>query len=217
MPRKPVDAIERDVAEIKRSEHRTQDSLEAVHGTVEHVVDRLAMIESGIHDGRAHAAQAPRKRRSEPAAGDTRARAGRGVKPAPLAEASRSVAAACSCSRAPDGGTDIGIRRHRGAARQHGPHADRSESAARSSAGAGLRGRPSRRAVGRRTHRRVRSRRRLRQTSRHRRAGRQAKFHRRRTTRGAGRRRSAARAASARRKRGDRCGASAETFARCAS
>jgi localization factor PodJL len=39
------------VAEIKRSERRTQDSLEAVHGTVEHVVDRLAMIESGINEG----------------------------------------------------------------------------------------------------------------------------------------------------------------------
>jgi localization factor PodJL len=38
------------VAEIKRSERRTQESLEAVHGTVEHVVGRLAMIESGIHD-----------------------------------------------------------------------------------------------------------------------------------------------------------------------
>ena len=50
-PRKPVEVIERDVAEIKRSERRTQDSLEAVHGTVEQVVDRLAMIESGIHEG----------------------------------------------------------------------------------------------------------------------------------------------------------------------
>ena len=49
--RKPVDAIARDVAEIKRSERRTQDSLEAVHGAVEHVVDRLAMIESGMHEG----------------------------------------------------------------------------------------------------------------------------------------------------------------------
>jgi localization factor PodJL len=38
-----VSAIERDVA-------RTQDSLEAVQGAVEHVVDRLAMIESGIRD-----------------------------------------------------------------------------------------------------------------------------------------------------------------------
>ena len=46
-----VDAIERDVAEIKLSERRTQDSLEAVHGAVEQVVDRLAMIESGLHDG----------------------------------------------------------------------------------------------------------------------------------------------------------------------
>jgi len=45
-----VDAIERDVAEIKRSERRTQDSLEAVHGAVERVVDRLAMIESVMHD-----------------------------------------------------------------------------------------------------------------------------------------------------------------------
>jgi localization factor PodJL len=43
------DAIEREVAEIKLSERRTQDSLEAVHGAVEHVVDRLAMIESDLH------------------------------------------------------------------------------------------------------------------------------------------------------------------------
>jgi localization factor PodJL len=40
--------IERDVAEIKQNERRTQDSLEAVHGAVEHVVDRLATIESGL-------------------------------------------------------------------------------------------------------------------------------------------------------------------------
>ena len=43
-----VGAIERDVAEIKQTERRTQESLEAFHGTVEHVVDRLAMIESGM-------------------------------------------------------------------------------------------------------------------------------------------------------------------------
>jgi localization factor PodJL len=42
-PQPSVSAIERDVA-------RTQDSLEAVQGTVEHVVDRLAMIESGIRE-----------------------------------------------------------------------------------------------------------------------------------------------------------------------
>jgi len=49
-PRPAVAAIARDVAEIKRSEQRTQESLEAVHGTVEQVVGRLAMIESDIHD-----------------------------------------------------------------------------------------------------------------------------------------------------------------------
>jgi localization factor PodJL len=38
------------VAEMKRSEQRTQESLEAVHGTVEQVVDRLAQIENGIHN-----------------------------------------------------------------------------------------------------------------------------------------------------------------------
>ncbi|MBO0717352.1 MAG: hypothetical protein J2P55_08480, partial [Rhizobiales bacterium] len=43
--RPAVAAIARDVAEIKRSEQRTQDSLEAVHDTVEQVVGRLAMIE----------------------------------------------------------------------------------------------------------------------------------------------------------------------------
>ncbi|HKM88176.1 MAG TPA: hypothetical protein VJX48_06195 [Xanthobacteraceae bacterium] len=53
-----VGAIERDVAEIKQSELRTQDSLEAVQGTVEHVVDRLAMIESGIRESPAPAAPA---------------------------------------------------------------------------------------------------------------------------------------------------------------
>ena len=47
--RPAVAAIARDVAEIKRSEQRTQDSLVAVHGTVEQVVGRLAMIESDIH------------------------------------------------------------------------------------------------------------------------------------------------------------------------
>ena len=45
-----VHAIERDVAEIKQSEQRTLDSLEAVQDTVEPVVDRLAMIESGIRE-----------------------------------------------------------------------------------------------------------------------------------------------------------------------
>ncbi len=59
--RPAVAAIARDVAEIKRSEQRTQDSLEAVHDTVEQVVGRLAMIESDIHDV---AMRAPRNQAS---------------------------------------------------------------------------------------------------------------------------------------------------------
>jgi localization factor PodJL len=53
-----VDAIEREVAEIKRSERQTQDALEAVHGAVEQVVDRLALIESNIHEAAARPATA---------------------------------------------------------------------------------------------------------------------------------------------------------------
>jgi localization factor PodJL len=49
IPLGSADLIEREVAEIKRSERRTQDSLEADHGAVEQVVDRLAMIESDMH------------------------------------------------------------------------------------------------------------------------------------------------------------------------
>jgi len=65
--RPAVDAIARDVAEIKRSEQRTKDSLEAVHGTVEQVVGRLAMIESDIHDV---AMRAPRSQMSAPTPAD---------------------------------------------------------------------------------------------------------------------------------------------------
>jgi localization factor PodJL len=71
--RPAVAAIARDVAEIKRSERRTQDSLEAVHGTVEQVVGRLAMIESDIHDAtlrapRSQIATQPAAEEAEPAA-----------------------------------------------------------------------------------------------------------------------------------------------------
>jgi localization factor PodJL len=45
-----VDAIARDVAEIKRGEQRMQDALEAVHGAVEQLVNRLAMIEGDIRN-----------------------------------------------------------------------------------------------------------------------------------------------------------------------
>ena len=47
-----VDVIEQEVAEIRETERRTQDSLEDMQGTVEHVVDRLATIESGMRGDR---------------------------------------------------------------------------------------------------------------------------------------------------------------------
>jgi localization factor PodJL len=59
-----VDAIARDVAEIRRGEQRTQDSLEAVHGSVEQVVNRLAMIEGDIRS----AAKPPEARCDAPIA-----------------------------------------------------------------------------------------------------------------------------------------------------
>jgi localization factor PodJL len=84
-------AIARDVAEIKRSEQRTQDSLEAVHDTVEQVVGRLAMIESDIHDV---AMRAPRSQMSAapaaekaPAAAATPSPAGGPTAPAELISA----------------------------------------------------------------------------------------------------------------------------------
>jgi localization factor PodJL len=61
-----VHAIEREVAEIKQSEQRTLDSLEAVQGTVEHVVDRLAMIESGIRETAPQPAPEPPMAAAEP-------------------------------------------------------------------------------------------------------------------------------------------------------
>jgi len=56
-PAVPVEALSHDVAALKHAqatvERRTQDSLEAVHGTLGHVVDRLAMIETGIRSATA--------------------------------------------------------------------------------------------------------------------------------------------------------------------
>src|SRR4029079_3180748 len=57
---KPPAMMERDLAEIKQTERRTQDSLEAFQGTVEHVVDRLAMIESDIRGDKAKGTPAAR-------------------------------------------------------------------------------------------------------------------------------------------------------------
>ena len=50
-----VDAIKQDIAELRHTQaaidRRTQETLEAVHGTLERMVDRLAMIETDLQDG----------------------------------------------------------------------------------------------------------------------------------------------------------------------
>src|SRR5690606_1652943 len=61
-----MDSIRREIADLRvghsASERRTQDSLEVVHGTLGHVVDRLAMMETDLRAPRAEAPmQAPLK------------------------------------------------------------------------------------------------------------------------------------------------------------
>jgi localization factor PodJL len=53
-----ADAIEHEVAEIKQSERRTQDSLEDMQGSVEQFVVRLAMIENDMRTNRVRTAPA---------------------------------------------------------------------------------------------------------------------------------------------------------------
>jgi localization factor PodJL len=47
-----VDELKRDIAALKQTDQRTKDSIEAVHGTLGHVVDRLAQIETGMRSDR---------------------------------------------------------------------------------------------------------------------------------------------------------------------
>jgi localization factor PodJL len=47
-----LEALARNLADLRRTEKKTQDSLEVVHGTLGHVVDRLAMIETDLRRGR---------------------------------------------------------------------------------------------------------------------------------------------------------------------
>jgi len=57
-----VDAIKQDIAELRHTQaaidRRTQDTLEAVHGTLERMVDRLAMIETDLQDAHARSSHA---------------------------------------------------------------------------------------------------------------------------------------------------------------
>ncbi len=92
-----IGPIERDVAEIKQSERRTQDSLEAVQGTVEHVVDRLAMIETGMRGDKTRAAAAqPSAAKALPPAPALPAASMPAPTPAAAASAAPAVPAAAS-------------------------------------------------------------------------------------------------------------------------
>src|SRR5262245_534907 len=53
-PTAEMDVLSRDVAELRQAEKQTRDSLEAVHGTLGHVVDRLAMIETDMRGKSEH-------------------------------------------------------------------------------------------------------------------------------------------------------------------
>ncbi|OPH84632.1 tetratricopeptide repeat protein [Nitrobacter vulgaris] len=65
-----VEAIKRELSEMRfcqsESDRHTQDSLEAVHSTLEHVVDRLAMIESDLRAVRAQPVRAEPSRDGMP-------------------------------------------------------------------------------------------------------------------------------------------------------
>ena len=84
-----VDSIKRDISDLRlgqsETDRRTQDSLEAVHNTLGHVVDRLAMIEGDLRGLRAAPAPAPAPVPVPPPAPAVKAEAPRPVPPPPVA------------------------------------------------------------------------------------------------------------------------------------
>ena len=58
-PPPAVEALSRDVADLRQTEKQTQDSLEVAHGTLAHLVDRLAMIETDMRGKPPHLLDAP--------------------------------------------------------------------------------------------------------------------------------------------------------------
>jgi localization factor PodJL len=58
-----MDALAREVSDLRQAQRQTQDSLEAVHGSLGHAIDRLAMIETEMRSG-----SSPRNASSAPAA-----------------------------------------------------------------------------------------------------------------------------------------------------
>ena len=58
-PPPAVEALSRDVADLRQTEKQTQDSLEVAYGTLAHLVDRLAMIETDMRGKPPHLMEAP--------------------------------------------------------------------------------------------------------------------------------------------------------------
>jgi localization factor PodJL len=84
-----MNLLSRDVADLRQTERKTLESLEVVHGTLGHVVDRLAMIETDMRrPGASQPAPAPAMPSSSPvpkSAPAKRAAPPKDVKPPPLA------------------------------------------------------------------------------------------------------------------------------------
>ena len=181
----PGDIVQRDLAEIKQSERRTQDSLEAFQGTVEHVIDRLAMIESDLRGDKVTPATAPAPAATQKVSAPPRLSPPNPSEPEPAVSTNARVAAPPKpVPREP-------VHVEPVAPRRGGAAADRSELASRSSARTRLRGgslAPD--AGGGADLRRAGGRDRLRefQAAGYPRSWRQAGLHRRRTPRRAGRR-----------------------------
>jgi localization factor PodJL len=58
-----MDALAREVGDLRQAQRQTQDSLEAVHGSLGHAIDRLAMIEAEMRGG----GSSPRRASAAPA------------------------------------------------------------------------------------------------------------------------------------------------------
>jgi localization factor PodJL len=65
-PPPEVEELTQDLADLRQTEKRTQESLELVHGTLGHVVDRLATIETDMRSSRERGGETARSRAGAP-------------------------------------------------------------------------------------------------------------------------------------------------------
>ncbi len=81
-----VEELTRDLADLRQTEKRTQELLELVHGTLGHVVDRLATIETDVRSSREGGTETARSRADGPSGAAAR-NPGRSAKTGPAASA----------------------------------------------------------------------------------------------------------------------------------